>query len=148
MLRITTIYITHDKAEAVALAHRRAIMQEGSIEETLPGCKSEKQARQVLNQRLTAVNTFNNNPRSMVRVVNLDEFEQTMWQTYLKTTSVADSTIYSYSAMYRHHVKSRLGGKWIDQITPSDLTAFFSALRDGDSPEVCAQHLRNAEYNV
>jgi ABC-type Fe3+/spermidine/putrescine transport system ATPase subunit len=33
LLRITTIYITHDKAEAVALANRIAIMQEGCIEQ-------------------------------------------------------------------------------------------------------------------
>ena len=33
LLRITTIYITHDKAEAVALAHRIAIMQKGRIEQ-------------------------------------------------------------------------------------------------------------------
>jgi ABC-type Fe3+/spermidine/putrescine transport system ATPase subunit len=33
LLRITTIYITHDKAEAVALADRIAIMQQGCIEQ-------------------------------------------------------------------------------------------------------------------
>jgi ABC-type Fe3+/spermidine/putrescine transport system ATPase subunit len=33
LLRITTIYITHDKAEAVALANRIAIMQKGRIEQ-------------------------------------------------------------------------------------------------------------------
>src|SRR5436309_10348370 len=71
--------------------------------ETLPDCKSEKQAQRVLSERLSAVNSFNNNPRAQARVVTLGEFEQTTWQTYLKTTSVADSTIYSYSAMYRHH---------------------------------------------
>jgi len=117
----TIRYLVRDPNSPKGWKHKR---------ETLPGCKSERQARQVLNQRLTAVNTFNNNPRSMVRVITLDEFEQTTWQTYLKTTSVADSTIYSYSAMYRHHVKSRLGGKRIDQITPSDLTALFSSLQD------------------
>ena len=117
----TIRYLVRDPNSPKGWKHKR---------ETLPDCKSEKQARKVLSQRLTAVNTLNNNPRSMVRVVNLDEFEQTTWQTYLKTTSVADSTIYSYDAIYRHHIKSRLGGKRIDQITPSDLTAFFSRLRD------------------
>src|SRR5215216_3928200 len=33
LLRITTIYITHDKSEALALAHRIAIMQKGRIEQ-------------------------------------------------------------------------------------------------------------------
>src|SRR5437763_1613758 len=82
--------------------------------------------------QLAAVNSFNNNPRAMVRVVTLGEFEQTTWQTYLKTTSVADSTIYSYSAMYRHHVNPRLGSTRLDQITPRDLTAFFSGLQDAE----------------
>src|ERR1044071_9411766 len=117
----TIRYLVRDPNSPKGWKHKR---------ETLPGCKNEKQARQVLNQRLTAVSTFNNNPRSMVRVLTLDEFEQATWQTYLKITSVADSTIYSYSAMYRHHIKSRLGDRRVDQITPSDLTACFSALRD------------------
>lgn len=117
----TIRYLVRDPNSPKGWKHKR---------ETLPGCKTEKQARKVLNERLTAVNTLNNNPRSMVRVITLDEFEQTTWQTYLKTTSVADSTIYSYDAMYRHHIKSRIGGKRIDQITPSDLTAFFSRLQD------------------
>lgn len=33
LLRITTIYITHDQTEAVAFAHRIAIMQKGHIEQ-------------------------------------------------------------------------------------------------------------------
>jgi ABC-type Fe3+/spermidine/putrescine transport system ATPase subunit len=33
LLRITTVYITHDKAEAMALAHRIAIMHKGRIEQ-------------------------------------------------------------------------------------------------------------------
>jgi spermidine/putrescine transport system ATP-binding protein len=43
LLRITTIYITNDKAESVALAHRIAIMHKGRIEQvgTMEALRSE-----------------------------------------------------------------------------------------------------------
>jgi len=117
----TIRYLVRDPDSPKGWKHKR---------ETLPDCKSEKQAQRVLSERLSAVNSFNNNPRAMVRVVLLDEFEKSTWRTYLKTTSVADSTINSYSAMYRHHISSKFGSKRVDQITPRDLTAFFSTLQD------------------
>jgi hypothetical protein len=61
----TIRYLVRDPNSPKGWRHKR---------ETLPGCKSEKQARHVLSQRLTAVNTLNNNLRSVVRVITLDEF--------------------------------------------------------------------------
>ena len=36
MLKVTTVYITHDRAEAAALAHHVAYMREGRVEHVSP----------------------------------------------------------------------------------------------------------------
>src|SRR4051812_15665234 len=66
----TIRYLVRDPNSPKGWRHKR---------ETLPDCKSEKQAQRVLSERLAGVNSFNNNPRSMMRAVTLGEFEQTTW---------------------------------------------------------------------
>lgn len=122
----TIRYLVRDANKPGGWKHKR---------ETLQSCKTEKQARKVLNDRVMAANAFNNSPRSQVKAVTMDEFEKTVWQTYLKNTSVEGSTVYSYDAMYRHHIKARFGLKKLERIMPNDLTSFFSDLKDKVAPK-------------
>jgi integrase len=102
--------------------------------ETLPNCKSRKDANRTLSERITEINTDNNNPRKKPKV-SFAEFAAGLWQDYLHNTEVKPSTEYSYNSMLKNHLDPVFGKVPLADITPHDLTHFFKLLKEEAAPK-------------
>ena len=91
--------------------------------ESLPECKTEKQARKILSMRTAEINIINNNTNSTV--ILFADFVSGLWQAYLTNRQIKPSTKSSYQSLLENHALPEFGKRQLDHIRPEDITAFF-----------------------
>lgn len=95
--------------------------------EELPvsGKATEKAARIAADKRMGVVNRMNNNRGELTMAAFLDRD----WKAYVEGKNYKPETLAIYSRFIKKHVRPKLGDKILAQISPSDMTMFFSCVR-------------------
>jgi integrase len=106
--------------------------------EIIPGAATKKEARELSRPIMERVNNHNNNPlaesfkRKQHQSLTFTDFINSRWQRYMANEKIADSTRYSYDSMTRNHLLPFFGERPLKDITPSDVTDFFSKLAEDE----------------
>jgi integrase len=95
--------------------------------ESLPLGTSYKDALQMLDKRIKAVNALNNDSQRLSSLMFAD-FTRGTWADYLQRRRVKASTVYSYDSMLKNLVLPKWGTLALPDITVEHVTKFFKEL--------------------
>jgi integrase len=100
--------------------------------ERLEGCYDKNNKKAAIKAKqpiMVRVNEYNNNPRPTRKAVTFREFVDGLWKSYTAERGIERSTIEGYNSMIKQHLMPAFGSKWLDQLTPADMTAFFASIK-------------------
>ena len=100
--------------------------------ERLEGCDDRKNKKAAIKAKqpiMVRVNEHNNNPQLTRKAVTFRDFVNGLWKSYTVERGIEQSTIEGYNSMIKQHLMPVFGDKWLAQLTPADMTAFFASVR-------------------
>lgn len=96
--------------------------------------KTEKAARSAADPIMARVNEHNNAAKAPEKEpedrITFRQFVETRWRTYSKTRRHQASTQDAYECQLKNHLFPTFGDRYIAEITPGDITDFFSSLSE------------------
>ena len=92
-------------------------------------CQSKKEGRVLADRLMLSINQQNNNPAP--RAMTFEEFVAPggLWESYLTTRGLKDSSRVQYRATVNKHLRPSFGAKPLAAILPADIGAWISNLQ-------------------